>query len=125
MLISVGDGSHEAIACEVAAKEFGIGHRNVNLLDTPSPKQMTQQLHLLVQLLPRVLLTAASPDDQQQRAQVKSNIIQATDFTAAVIVPDGRIEFQTASVNHCKNMSSAGASLPGSQSQEDLVAPPL
>jgi hypothetical protein len=48
-LISIGDGSHEAVACEVSAREFNIPFRNVNFLETPSPKQLTQQLYLLGQ----------------------------------------------------------------------------
>lgn len=47
VLVSVGDGAHEAIACELAALEVGIPYRNVKLLATPSPKQMTQQLQQL------------------------------------------------------------------------------
>jgi hypothetical protein len=76
MLISVGDGSHEAIACEVSARDYGICHRNVNFLDTPSPKQMTQQLHLLVQELPSVI----------------DHKVVKTDFNASV-VSGGCIEF--------------------------------
>ena len=76
-LISVGDGSHEAIACEVAAHDAEIPYRNVILLDTPSPKQITAQLNLLAQELQGVISHSGC------------NV----DFNAAV-VSGGSIEFQ-------------------------------
>jgi hypothetical protein len=76
LLISVGDGAHEAIACEVAAKGVGISYRNVILLETPSPKQMAHQLYILVQELNSVI------DHQADKV----------DFTATV-VSGGNIEY--------------------------------
>lgn len=76
-LISVGDGAHEAIACEVAAQGIDIPYRNVILLDTPSPRQMTTQLSLLAQELHGVITHHAFK----------------VDFNAAV-VSGGNIEFR-------------------------------
>ena len=82
MLVSIGDGTHEAIACEVTAREFGIHHRSVNFLDTPSPKQMTQQLYLL---------------SQQLHSIVDENVLKS-EFNA-VVVSGGCIELHAGSRN--------------------------
>lgn len=55
VLISVGDGEHEMIACESAAQGVGIPYRNVIFLETPSLMQMTKQLNLLARELKGVI----------------------------------------------------------------------
>lgn len=85
-LISVGDGTHEAIACEISAREFNIPFRNVNFLDTPSPKQMTQQLYLLGQELMAIIGDCSTGRTSYNAAVVCGGFIEfhsdATTLTA-------------------------------------------
>jgi hypothetical protein len=55
ILISVGDGEHEALACESAARGADIPYRNVIFLETPSPRHMTKQLNILIRELKDVI----------------------------------------------------------------------
>lgn len=78
ILVSVGDGSHESVACEVSAREAGIPFRNINLVDSPSPNQISQQL----QILGQTFLTMVNPTD---------DLVNKYDAT---VVTNGRIEFR-------------------------------
>lgn len=48
LLLSIGDGIHERIACTDVAREFGMIYRSIKLLELPTPKDISSQLKLLV-----------------------------------------------------------------------------
>lgn len=71
MLISIGDGLFERIACKIVAAEFNIPYCSLKLLDAPSPQLLCHQLDVITRCFAELI---ANPLNQSTTAQSKQTV---------------------------------------------------
>ena len=64
MLISIGDGAFERIACKTSAKEFNVPYCSLKLFDSPTPQLLCAQIDVIHRCFNELIVNPFNPTAQ-------------------------------------------------------------
>ena len=72
MLISIGDGTFERIACKTSVKEFNIPYCSLKLVDSPTPQLLCYQIDIILRCFNELIANPLNPTAQDNSDQCEN-----------------------------------------------------